>query len=116
MRQNAIQTARARRLRRDQTPAEKLLWQMLRGRRLHGLKVRRQVPLGPWIADFYCADLKLVIEADGGQHAGKTRDIRRDAWMHAQGITVLRLWNRDILADPSACAAEILRTVGELAP
>jgi very-short-patch-repair endonuclease len=60
--------ARARELRKVMTPAEKMLWQQLRGRGLNGLKFRRQHPLGNLIVDFYCAEHRLVIEVDGGIH------------------------------------------------
>ncbi|WP_299727041.1 endonuclease domain-containing protein [uncultured Tateyamaria sp.] len=108
IRQNAIQTARARRLRRDQTAPERALWYMLRARRLAGLKFRRQVPLGPYIVDFYCAELRLVIEVDSGHHARSTTDAQRDAWLNAQGFNELRIWNTDILNNPTGVADAIL--------
>src|SRR3712207_2629870 len=60
---------RSRELRHGQTDAEQLLWQMLRGRRLAGMKFRRQHALGPYILDFFCAERGLVVELDGDQHA-----------------------------------------------
>ena len=84
------------------TPAERTLWYALRNRRFIGLKVRRQVPIGPYIADFYCAEHRLIIEADGFGH-GRCRDILRDQWLTAQGFRVLRLRNRDILTNLPAC-------------
>jgi len=71
MRQNARQRDRARVLRRNSTPAEVILWRDLRNRRFDGHKFRRQRPIGPFIADFYCAALALVIELDGDSHLGK---------------------------------------------
>lgn len=65
-RQNPVTTQRARELRARQTKAESLLWQVLRGRRLCGLKFRRQFPIEPWIVDFACVEHKLVVELDGG--------------------------------------------------
>ena len=67
----------ARRMRRTPTEAEERLWQELRGRRLDGIKVRRQVPFDPYVADFLCADAMLVIEVDGSQHGGSVQDERR---------------------------------------
>jgi very-short-patch-repair endonuclease len=67
-----------------------------------GLKVRRQVPIGPYIADFYCADRRRIIEADGSGH-GSARDLQRDAWLAAEGFRVLRLRNCDILTKLSDC-------------
>ena len=98
MRQTAMSTSRARRLRRDMTPAERVLWHALRNRAFLGLKFRRQTPIGPYIADFFCAELRLVVEVDGGGHGGP-RDTRRDAWMATQGFRTLRLWNGDVLTN-----------------
>jgi very-short-patch-repair endonuclease len=83
----------ARRLRRSATSSENFLWQLLRNRQRRGLKFRRQHPLGPYVADFYCVEAKLVLELDGTPHdtpEGKQRDEARDAWMRSQGIEVLR--------------------------
>lgn len=60
------------------------------------LKFKRQKPIGPFIVDFVCMEYRLIVEADGGQHGG-TEDVWRDAWLKAQGFTVLRFWNNDIL-------------------
>jgi very-short-patch-repair endonuclease len=70
-----------------------LLWQLLRNRQRCGKKFRRQHPLGPNTADFYCAEAKLVVEVDGSPHQtgeGKQKDAARDAWVRSQGIEVLR--------------------------
>lgn len=71
------------------TPAERILWYALRDRRFMGLKLRRQVPIGPFIVDFHCADHRLVIEADGSGH-GPDRDSARDHWLASQGFRILR--------------------------
>jgi very-short-patch-repair endonuclease len=89
----------ARRLRREMTVAERRLWQALRAHRLMGAWFRRQVPIGPYIADFVCHARKLVVEVDGGQHTGSETDARRDAWMRAEGYRVLRLWNNESLGN-----------------
>jgi len=81
---------------------------LLRNRRLTDLKFRRQAPLGPYIADFACFDPKLVIEADGSQHAGSTRDAARDAWFRARGFTVLRFWNHEVTGNPDAVLDRII--------
>ena len=73
--------------------SEELLWQLLRNRQRCGKKFRRQHPLGVYTADFYCAEAQLVVEVDGSPHQtaeGKRKDQIRDAWMHSQGIEVLR--------------------------
>ena len=106
MRQTALQTTRARSLRDSQTEAEKRLWYALRDRRLCGLKFRRQVPLGPYIADFYCPAARLIVEADGGHH-NMASDAFRDGWMAAQGIITLRFWNSDILQNLQGVLATI---------
>jgi very-short-patch-repair endonuclease len=90
----------ARELRRRQTPAEELLWELLRGRRLGGAKFRRQHQFGPYICDFYCHEARLVIELDGAPHADPDRreaDSARDRNLRAEGLTVLRFWNAEVL-------------------
>ena len=89
----------ARRLRREMTDAERKLWQALRAKRFRSVSFRRQAPLGPYIADFVCHALQLVIEVDGGQHSGSEHDARRDAWMAREGYKVLRFWNNEILGN-----------------
>ena len=80
----------ARHLRSSQTEAERHLWRMLRRKNLEGWRFRRQVPLGPYIVDFCCLPLRLVIEADGGQHNGSASDLVRDDWLRSEGFRVLR--------------------------
>src|SRR5689334_4415097 len=92
--QSSTLVQHARRLRTDDTRAEAHLWIALRDRRLGGWKWRRQVPRGPFIVDFYCAEAALVLEIDGGQHAeAGDYDARRTAWLAASGLRVLRFWN-----------------------
>ena len=72
-------TDRARQLRRDLTPAEKILWPVLRNRAFGGLKFRRQQEIGPYIVDFFCAAVRVVVELDGESHVGtEVKDERRD--------------------------------------
>ncbi|MDP1697739.1 MAG: DUF559 domain-containing protein [Xanthomonadaceae bacterium] len=90
------QSARAfaRSLRQQETDAEARLWHLLRARRLGGFKFRRQHPTPPYVIDFYCAEQRLAVELDGGQHVDATvRDSQRDTFLNAQGIRVLRFWN-----------------------
>jgi BirA family biotin operon repressor/biotin-[acetyl-CoA-carboxylase] ligase len=91
---------RARALRRNLTDAERKLWHALRRDAL-GVNFRRQHPIGNYIVDFVCLDRKLVIEADGGQHAEAqaAHDAARTAWLEQQGYEVLRFWNTDILTN-----------------
>ena len=85
-------------LRRHQARAEVFLWHLLRAHRFGGLKFRRQHPVEPYVLDFYCAEAKLCIELDGSQHAeAMERDARRDAFLAARGIRVIRIWNDQLL-------------------
>ncbi len=92
-------TTFARKLRREMTEAERRLWSALRGRRFSEFKFRRQVPIGPYIADFLCFSHKVIVEVDGGQHSESVADEKRDAWLKAQGFFVLRFWNGEVLRD-----------------
>jgi very-short-patch-repair endonuclease len=112
MQQNDLSTLQARAMRRAMTPAERALWNALRDRRLLGLKFRRQVPVGPWIADFYCAAHRLVIEADSGD-PGSAGDIVRDRWMALNGFRVLRFRNSDTRADLRGCLERIADEVAQ---
>jgi very-short-patch-repair endonuclease len=88
----------ARRLRRDQTNAERMLWFRLRDRRLNGWKFRRQFPVDRYVVDFFCADAHLIVELDGGQHAARTdADAQRTKVLEAMGYMVLRYWNNDVM-------------------
>ena len=91
---------KAKQLRQQQTQVEQLLWSKLRHRQLAGLKFRRQVPIGAYIVDFYCHERRLVVELDGGQHLQQLEyDHIRTQFLQAQGLTVLRFWNNDILTN-----------------
>src|SRR5439155_9537426 len=71
------------------TDPERKIWYALRGRRLAGAKFRRQVPVGPYVADFLCYEARLVIEVDGGQHAESAKDRRRDRWFADNEFRIL---------------------------
>ena len=89
---------RARELRQQMTPAEKLLWSRLRSKQLNGLKFRRQHPLGPFIADFYCAAHRLVVEVDGDIHDLQVeRDAARTEQFEQHGYRVIRFRNEQVL-------------------
>ena len=110
--QTSAQKAQAKRLRRNMTPAERVLWSHLRAHRFKGLSVRRQAPVGPYIADFLIPEHRLIIEADGTGH-GSSRDAARDAWLASKGFRVLRLWNRDVLTNLPGCLDSIAAQVPE---
>ncbi len=97
-------SARAKELRRSSTLAETVLWGQLRNRRL-GAKFRRQVPIGPFIVDFFCHEASLVIEVDGNGHRGKAQmvlDRARTEWLEQHGYMVVRFKNEDVFGDLSA--------------
>jgi very-short-patch-repair endonuclease len=89
---------RARELRQEMTPAEELLWSRVRNKQLHGLKFRRQHPMGPFIADFYCAARRLVVEIDGDIHdLHPERDAARTKQFEQYGYRVIRFRNEQVL-------------------
>ncbi len=97
-RRNVAPIGRARDLRRNETEAERQLWQAIRARRLDGAKFRRQVPIGPYILDFVCFERRLIVEVDGGQHMEQVEyDTRRTKTLTGQGYYVLRFWNNEII-------------------
>ncbi len=96
---------RARSLRKNMTDSERLLWAKLRNRRFAGFKFRRQVPLGPFIADFVCFDRRLILEFDGGQHAEAQQqeyDRARTDWLEKNGFQVVRFWNHELWQEGDA--------------
>ncbi len=108
-----------RSLRREGTDAEAVLWHFLRDRQIAGYKFRRQHPFEPYVLDFYCHELKLAIEVDGGQHnepAGRAHDARRDAFLVKNEIRTLRVWNNQVLAETEAVLEAIYRAVTEPSP
>jgi type I restriction enzyme R subunit len=104
--QSPDRTKRARRLRSDLTLAESKLWNMVRDRRLDGLKFRRETPLTGLTVDFYCPELKLVIEVDGGVHRlKKAEDAGRDERLRAARFEVVRIGNEAFLTNPGVLIA-----------
>ena len=106
---NIRQLRRAKTLRGTLTDAERKLWLNLRAHRLLGEKFRRQHPIGPYIVDFVHFGGRLVIEVDGSQHLDNAADAQRDAWLHSQGLRVLRFWNNDVLSNTEAILQKILQ-------
>jgi very-short-patch-repair endonuclease len=103
----------ARQLRRTQTDAERVLWARLRSRQLHGVKFRRQQPLGPYVADFCSHEAQLVIELDGSQHAEQVAaDEQRTNYIQSRGFRVLRFWNDQVLINPKG----VLETIAAALP
>jgi very-short-patch-repair endonuclease len=107
-RRSPAKIARARTLRQGDNIAEATLWNKLKSRRLGGYKFVRQMPLGPYFADFACRDRKLVVELDGSQHADSAYDRRRDEFMRLQGYSVLRFWSSDAVKSLGSVCETIL--------
>ncbi len=98
----------ARKLRAEQSDTESLMWALLRDRRLGGAKFRRQHPVGPFVLDFYCHEANLAVELDGGQHTETiAKDEARTAFLKEKGISVLRFWNNEVLAETEAVLEKI---------
>lgn len=106
-----------RELRKDATPAEKLLWEHIRNRKLNGLKFRRQHPIDKFVVDFYCHEKNLVIELDGSVHdvkINKDYDEARTAMLAGLGIYVLRFRNEEVVDNISLVLEKISETVNIL--
>ena len=110
-RQTESSRTRARILRKDDTEAERRLWEELRNRRLNGFKFVRQLPIGPYFADFGCRSSKLIVEVDGTTH-GSDEEVRYDAtrtrFLEARGWRVLRVWNVEVFTAQDAVCDTIL--------
>jgi very-short-patch-repair endonuclease len=101
---------RARELRKRMTRPEEKMWQLLRNRQFHNLKFRRQHPIGRFIVDFYCHELKLVVEIDGSIHdteIQKERDESRTFMIEELGLKVIRFENQMVMNDVTKVLAEI---------
>ncbi|MCA3718405.1 MAG: endonuclease domain-containing protein [Brevundimonas sp.] len=108
----------ARRLRREMTPPEARLWLALRGNRL-GVKFRRQHPIGRYVLDFYCAELKLAVEVDGRghEHPDQMRQDRaRTGWLATQGVQVVRLAAEDVRTELEGVMGYLRRVCEERSP
>ncbi len=103
-----------RNLKQNMTLAEQKLWYHLRGKRLNGIKFRRQQTIGGYIVDFVSMEHRLIIELDGGQHSEQIEyDERRTAFLNAQGYRVLRFWNNEALQQTEAVLEKIIEMCGE---
>jgi len=94
------------------TDAEHALWRHLRASRLDGAKFRRQHPIPPYIADFCCIAVKLIVEVDGSQHSSQ-KDSARTCFLLARGWRIARFWDHDVLQQTDAVVDEIWRFVAE---
>ncbi len=104
-------TERARLLRANMTDAERHLWRMLRMRQVGGFRFRRQFQIGPFIADFACPELRLIVEVDGGQHADSAADAMRDTWLESEGWEIVRFWNNEVLENLEGIYARLVNVI-----
>ena len=103
---------RVRAARREMTAAERRLWSHLRARQLAGCKFRRQVWVGPFIADFFCAEAKLIVEVDGETHATQhDYDQRRTAWLAREDFPVVRFANSDVMENIEGVLEQLLTEI-----
>jgi very-short-patch-repair endonuclease len=105
--------ARAKQLRQTMTRAETLLWRYIKAHRIGGLGFRRQVPIGPYVADFICHSARLIVELDGESHDFASRqqsDQARDAWFQSQNYLALRFTNDQVLANLDGVVQAIRET------
>ena len=113
----ARDTARAKELRNQASPAERRLWTILSGRKLDGHKFSRQMPIGPYFADFLCREGRLVVELDGFSHdMQQDHDARRDGFMQAEGYRVLRFSNSEVMDNLEGVALAIATALAEAGP
>ena len=105
---------KARTLRRNQTDAEKLVWQRLRNRQLMDKRFRRQYPIGQYIVDFVCLNLRLIVELDGGQHMDQQAyDERRSDYLNQQGFVVVRFWNNEVMGNIEGVLESLILTLSQ---
>ena len=105
---------KSRKLRKNQTDAERKMWSILRNRQLHGVKFRRQFSIGRFILDFYSPEYKLGIEADGGGHykdEERVRDELRTRELSELGVEILRFTDLDILNHMEGVSQVILKNI-----
>jgi very-short-patch-repair endonuclease len=108
------ETNRSRTLRKNQTSAEKRLWEKLRGRKLNGYKFVRQEPVGPYFADFLCRERALVVEVDGATHSTEeeiAHDQRRDRFLEAEGLRIVRVTNEAVFNEIDGVCETILAAI-----
>jgi len=111
-----LQTA-VREMHREPTPAEDELWEALRGRRLDGLRFRRQHPVGRFVLDFYCPIHKLVVEVDGDVHdSQQDHDAERTAVIEAHGYRVMRSRNEEVMQNLPAVLSRIRTETSSASP
>lgn len=107
----------AKSMRHSATDAEQVMWQILRAKRFMNLKFRRQYVIEPYIVDFYCHEIGLVIEVDGGQHGTDDAieyDAERTKYLEALGLKVVRYWNHEVLIRTDVVLEDLWQRCAEL--
>ncbi len=105
---------KTKQLRSNSTDAERNLWAHIRNRRLEGWKFRRQLPVGQYIVDFACPELRLIIEIDGGQHAEQIHyDLGRTKFLQTKGYRVVRFWNNEVPGNIEAVLEALTLTLSQ---
>ncbi|MBR6162769.1 endonuclease domain-containing protein [bacterium] len=107
----------AKKLRQNQTPQERKMWNLLRNHKIENLKFKRQYPIGKYIVDFICTDIQLIIEIDGGQHNEPHNiqlDSERTQYLKSRGYEVIRFWNNDIDNNIEGVYKKITETINNL--
>lgn len=106
-------------LRRNQTAAERKIWSLVRNRQVNGFKFYRQYSVGKYVLDFYCPEVRLAIELDGGQHAEaklKARDAERSKDLKTRNIRVIRFWDNEVFENPEGVYEVILGEINNSSP
>ncbi len=106
-------------LRKSSTDQERIIWNLLRNRKLQGLKFFRQYSIETYILDFYCPEMRLSIEIDGGQHnesANKANNEKRTEYLNLHNITVIRFWNNEITSNLDGVYEKIIQTIKIITP
>jgi very-short-patch-repair endonuclease len=112
-----FQLPRAKALRKTSTRAEGLLWEQLRAKRFQGMKFVRQHPIGPYVVDFACRSLRLIIEVDGATHGTESElvhDAHRSAFLERLGYTILRISNDEVMNGMNEVLVLIAEAIGRL--
>ena len=97
-------------MRQNATECEKRLWAVLRNRQLDGFKFRRQATIGPYIVDLLCAEYRLIVEIDGGQHSDEV-DLPRTRFLEERGYSVIRFWNHEVMGNLDGVLVSILQAL-----
>ena len=113
----SIEKTKRRKLRQNQTEAEKLIWRFIRNRQLLGFKFKRQYSIDHFVIDFYCPELKLAIEADGASHnesGRKEYDFRREKYLKKFGISFVRIKDEELFGNPNKAFNKIEEVIKQL--